>query len=129
MAKYSNSKHGLKSCATTDAEKDKDTYPTSENLLEPEVCRDIKRKQIINLLEPEVCRDVKRKQIIKRQMAKRNYDKQAHPLPQKKDNLYILDHRVKGNPNVRQGYVMKDRQTDHTQLGVKIASTDETVWI
>ena len=34
-----------------------------------------------NLLEPEACSDVKQKQIIKRQMAKRNYDKQAHPLP------------------------------------------------
>ena len=51
------------------------------------------------LLEPEVCRNVKQKQIIKRQMAKRNYDKKAHPLSQllKGQPVYVRS-QGKGQP-------------------------------
>ena len=51
------------------------------------------------LLEPEVYRDVKQKQIIKRQMAKRNYDKQAYPLPQLSEGqpVYVRS-QGKGQP-------------------------------
>ena len=67
-----------------------------------------------NLLEPEVCRDVKQKQIIKRQMTKRNYDKQAHPLPQLLEGqpVYVRS-QGKGQPKCMPGEC-HERLTDRS---------------